>query len=84
MLADANGIVSIPRARVREAIELASEVVRKENKVKDEILLGRSIFDIFNLEQYVTTGQRRLQERNRRGLGEPELSANRKLCSMLN
>ena len=57
VLADANGIVSIPRARVREVIELASEVVRNENKVKDEILLGRTIFDIFNLEQYVTTGQ---------------------------
>ena len=34
VLADANGIAGIPRARVHEAIELASEVVRKENKVK--------------------------------------------------
>lgn len=57
VLADANGIVSIPRAYVQEAIESASEVVRKENKVKGEILLGRTIFDVFNLEQYVTSGQ---------------------------
>jgi 4-hydroxy-4-methyl-2-oxoglutarate aldolase len=53
VLADANGIVSIPPARVQEAIDLASEVVRKENEVKEEILSGRTIFDIFNLEQYV-------------------------------
>ena len=55
VLADANGIVSIPPASVPEAIDLASEVVRKENKVKYEILSGRSIFEIFNLQQYVTT-----------------------------
>jgi 4-hydroxy-4-methyl-2-oxoglutarate aldolase len=53
VLADANGIVSIPPSRVQEAIALASEVVRKENKVKDEILLGRTIFDVFNLEPCV-------------------------------
>jgi 4-hydroxy-4-methyl-2-oxoglutarate aldolase len=53
VLADANGIVSIPSARVREAVQLASDIVRKENNVKDQILSGRSIFDIFSLEQYV-------------------------------
>jgi len=31
---------------VEEAIELASEVARKENKVKAEMLLGRTIFEI--------------------------------------
>jgi len=59
VLADANGVVSIPRARVQEAVQLASEVVRKENEIKDQILLGRSIFDIFNLEQYITAGPQR-------------------------
>jgi 4-hydroxy-4-methyl-2-oxoglutarate aldolase len=54
VLADANGIVSIPRDRVREAVQLASDVARKEGKIKDEILSGRSIFDIFNLGQYVS------------------------------
>jgi 4-hydroxy-4-methyl-2-oxoglutarate aldolase len=57
VLADANGIVSIPHTGVREAIDLASEVVRNENKVKYEVLSGRTIFEIFNLEQYVTTSQ---------------------------
>jgi 4-hydroxy-4-methyl-2-oxoglutarate aldolase len=57
VLADANGIASVPRNRVQEAVELASEILRKENKVKDEILSGRTIFDIFNLQQYVTGGQ---------------------------
>jgi len=57
VLADANGIVVIPPARVEEAIELASEVARKENKVKAEMLLGRTIFEIFELERYVPTIQ---------------------------
>ena len=55
VLADANGIVSIPGARALEAVQVASEVVRKENEVKDQILSGRTIFDIFNLEKYDTT-----------------------------
>ena len=57
VLADANGIASIPHTRVREAIDLTSEVVRKENKVKGEILAGRTIFEIFNLENRVPTRQ---------------------------
>ena len=55
VLADANGIVSIPHASLREAIELASEVVMKENKVKGGILAGRTIFEIFNLENCIPT-----------------------------
>jgi 4-hydroxy-4-methyl-2-oxoglutarate aldolase len=54
VLADANGIASIPRDRVQEALALASEIARKENHVKEEIRSGRTIFDIFNLAQYVT------------------------------
>lgn len=57
VLADANGIANIPRNRVQEAVALASEIVRKENHVKDEIRSGRTIFDIFNLGQYVATNQ---------------------------
>ena len=57
VLADANGIVCIPHAHVQQAVQQASEVVQKENKIKDEILSGRTMFDIFNLGQYVTTGQ---------------------------
>ena len=57
VLADANGIASIPRDRAQEAVALASEIVRKENQMKDEIRSGRTIFDIFNLGQYVTASQ---------------------------
>jgi 4-hydroxy-4-methyl-2-oxoglutarate aldolase len=57
VLADANGIVIIPPANVGDAISSASEVLRKESRMKDEILSGRTIFDIFNLEPYVTSGQ---------------------------
>lgn len=57
VLADANGIVSLPSARIPEAIALASEVVRKENAIKDQIRSGRTLFEIFNLQQYVTTNR---------------------------
>ncbi len=57
VLADANGIVCIPRTRIQETIRLASEVLRKENGIKDEILSGRTMFEIFNLEQYVIARQ---------------------------
>jgi 4-hydroxy-4-methyl-2-oxoglutarate aldolase len=55
VLADANGIVGIPHARVHEAIKLASEVVKKESRIKREILSGRTLFEIFDLEPYVST-----------------------------
>ena len=55
VLADANGIASIPHDRVHEAIALASEIARKETQVKEEIRSGRTIFDIFNLGPYVST-----------------------------
>jgi 4-hydroxy-4-methyl-2-oxoglutarate aldolase len=62
VLADANGIASIPPARVHEAIDLASEVVKKEKEIKHEILSGRSIFEIFNLEQCVMTSQQQAEK----------------------
>jgi 4-hydroxy-4-methyl-2-oxoglutarate aldolase len=58
VIADANGIVCISRAHVQKAVQQAFEVVQKENKIKDEILSGRTMFDIFNLEQYVISGPR--------------------------
>ena len=52
VLADANGIIGIARDRAQEAVQLASEVVKKENSIKDQILSGRTLFDIFNLNVY--------------------------------
>ncbi len=57
VLADANGIVSIPHARLDEVIELASEVGQKEDEIKNQIRSGRTIFEIFSLEQYVSASQ---------------------------
>ena len=57
VLADANGIASVPHDRVHEAVALASEIARKETQVKEEIRSGRTIFDIFNLGPYVSTSQ---------------------------
>jgi 4-hydroxy-4-methyl-2-oxoglutarate aldolase len=57
VLADANGITSIPAASVRHAIDLASAVVREENKVKREIRAGHTIFEIFNMEKCIPTSQ---------------------------
>ena len=53
VLADANGIISIPPDRAPEACQLASEVVKKENSIKDQMLSGRPLFDIFNLNGHV-------------------------------
>ena len=57
VLADSNGVAAIPQACVNEAIDLASEVVRKEDEVKHEILSGRTLFEIFNLQRYVGVTQ---------------------------
>ena len=54
VVADANGIVSIALARAFEAIKLVSEVAQKENSIKDVILAGRTIFEIFDLGRNVT------------------------------
>ena len=56
VLADANGIVSISPGRVQEIIQLTSEVAQKENQIKTQILSGRTMFDIFALDRYVTRG----------------------------
>lgn len=53
VLADANGIISIALDRAKEACQLASEVAKKENRIKDQILSGRTLFDIFNLKGHV-------------------------------
>lgn len=55
--ADANGIVCIPSGRLAETVQLASEVLAKENNIKDQILSGRTIFEIFQLQQYVASAQ---------------------------
>ena len=60
VLADANGIVSIPSGRADQAVRLASETVRKEDTIRGEILAGRSLFEIFNLEPYVSTTAQRI------------------------
>jgi 4-hydroxy-4-methyl-2-oxoglutarate aldolase len=63
VMAEANGIASIPHARVQEAVQLAFEVVQKENNIKDQIRSGRTIFEIFDLEQYVTTGHQQVPKK---------------------
>ena len=49
LVADVNGIISIPRHMVQHTISLVSEVARKEKQIKEQILSGRSIFDILEL-----------------------------------
>ena len=57
VIADANGIVSIPCARAHQAIELASEVLQKEDDIKSQIRSGRTLFEIFNLQRYIPASQ---------------------------
>ena len=56
-MADANGIMSIPHARVQEVVQLAFDVAQKESKIKEQIRSGRTLFEIFELEKYLTTSQ---------------------------
>ena len=53
VVADVNGIVKIPFGQIPETIELASEVVRKENHIRTQILNGRTLFDILDLARLV-------------------------------
>ncbi len=53
ILADANGIICLSRTRLQEVVQLASDVVKKESIVKSEIRSGRTIFEIFNMQDYI-------------------------------
>jgi 4-hydroxy-4-methyl-2-oxoglutarate aldolase len=64
VLADANGIVAIPRVRAREIVHLAEEIARKENDIKTQIVGGRTIFEVFSLLQYVPISQQPQAKRN--------------------
>ena len=57
VLADANGIVAIPRVRAFEVVQLAEGIARKENDIKNQIVGGRTIFEIFSLLQHVPISQ---------------------------
>ena len=59
VLADANGILAIPGARAEQVLQLANEIARNETDIKDQIVAGRTIFEIFSLRQYVPQGPER-------------------------
>lgn len=58
ILADANGIVCIQRGQAQEVAQLASEIMHKENIIKEQIRAGRTIFDALSLQQYVSEPRR--------------------------
>jgi regulator of RNase E activity RraA len=47
VFADADGVVVVPRAVEREALEKAWEKVTAENRVRDEIRAGAKAADVF-------------------------------------
>ncbi len=57
VFADANGIISIAYSSAQDAARLASEVLRKEQDIKEQILAGRTLFDIFGLADCVAQQQ---------------------------
>lgn len=57
VLADANGIICIEPARAGEAVDLASKIAQKEISIKDQIRLGRTTFEILELEPFLREGQ---------------------------
>lgn len=60
VIADANGIVSISPAHVRESVKLAAEVAEKENRIKAQLHSGLTTFDILNLQRYVPSKSSRI------------------------
>ena len=44
---------------------LASEVMQKENEIKDPIFSGRTLFDLLSLEKYIRTGSRQAPRTNK-------------------
>ena len=58
VVGDANGIIAIVSDHAQEAVHLAFEVTKIENDIKDKILSGRTLFDIFNLHSCVPAIQR--------------------------
>ncbi len=53
VLADVNGMTAIPAASVDRVVPLTAEVARKETAIKDQILSGRTIFEILELGRYL-------------------------------
>jgi 4-hydroxy-4-methyl-2-oxoglutarate aldolase len=53
VLGDQNGIVCVPPDRADEVLQLAFEVAGKEKEIKAQILSGRTLFEILNLQQYI-------------------------------
>ncbi|HMK20960.1 MAG TPA: RraA family protein [Terriglobales bacterium] len=49
LVSDLSGIISIPAPMLQHTISLVSEVARKEREIKEQILSGRSIFEILEL-----------------------------------
>lgn len=51
IIADANGILRLPSRQIKQTHQAATEILQKEASIKCQILSGRSIFEILNLEQ---------------------------------
>jgi 4-hydroxy-4-methyl-2-oxoglutarate aldolase len=51
--ADVNGIVCFPLDRLDEVVERTTEVGRKETDLREQIVQGRTIFEVFELERSV-------------------------------
>ena len=51
IFADANGILALPQARAAEALQKAVEVSRKEKEAKEQIRIGRTLFDLLGLDK---------------------------------
>lgn len=57
ILADINGIIAIPPAKLEETLRLAAEAAKKESAIKRQIGRGTSLFEILTLESKVPRGK---------------------------
>jgi len=54
VLGDANGIVCIPADRLSEVLQFTLDVASKEADIKRQIRSGHTLFEILNLQRFVT------------------------------
>jgi 4-hydroxy-4-methyl-2-oxoglutarate aldolase len=53
IVGDENGVVVVPRWRLKEVIQTALAISEKEKTMRQRILNGETIYDILNLGQYL-------------------------------
>jgi 4-hydroxy-4-methyl-2-oxoglutarate aldolase len=53
VIGDNNGVVVVPHGRVEDVLKTSSDIKQKEKKIRERVLNGESLYDIFGLEKII-------------------------------